>query len=156
MAKPKRKLTSAERAARKRRRRETEIIFVHGKQKPVKRLPTIEGMDVDEFIRRNADPIWLQQNEMWEYMEAAMVGGAAADVGLPSEPAEFAGDDDFPFGAIGNEIDDGIAFEAGENNADTGVPPGAARTEADGATGYSDGVGRISRPPPADTAGGDG
>ena len=26
------------------------------------------GMDVDEFIRRNADPIWLHQNEMWEYM----------------------------------------------------------------------------------------
>ena len=30
---------------------------------------TIEGMDVDEFIRHNADPIWLHQNEMWEYME---------------------------------------------------------------------------------------
>jgi len=26
-------------------------------------------MVVDEFIRRNADPIWLHQNEMWEYME---------------------------------------------------------------------------------------
>ena len=26
------------------------------------------GMDADEFIRRNADPIWLQLNEMWEYM----------------------------------------------------------------------------------------
>jgi hypothetical protein len=26
-------------------------------------------MDVDEFIRRNADPIWLHQNEMWEYMQ---------------------------------------------------------------------------------------
>ena len=25
-------------------------------------------MDVEEFIRRNADPIWLHQNEMWEYM----------------------------------------------------------------------------------------
>jgi len=23
---------------------------------------------VDEFIRRNADPIWLHQNEMWEYI----------------------------------------------------------------------------------------
>jgi hypothetical protein len=28
-------------------------------------------MDVDEFIRRNADPIWLHQNEMWEYMGLA-------------------------------------------------------------------------------------
>jgi hypothetical protein len=26
-------------------------------------------MDVDEFIRQNADPIWLHQNEMWEYIE---------------------------------------------------------------------------------------
>jgi hypothetical protein len=23
---------------------------------------------VDEFIRQNADPIWLHQNEMWEYL----------------------------------------------------------------------------------------
>jgi len=43
-------------------------IFVNGKQKRVKRPETIEGMDVDEFIRRNADPIWLHQNEMWEYI----------------------------------------------------------------------------------------
>jgi len=26
-------------------------------------------MDVDEFIRRNADPVWLHQNELWEYMD---------------------------------------------------------------------------------------
>ena len=44
-------------------------IFINGKQKRVKRPPTIDGMDVDEFIRRNADPIWLHQNEMWEYIE---------------------------------------------------------------------------------------
>ena len=43
-------------------------IFINGKQKRVKRQPTIDGLDVDEFIRRNADPIWLHQNEMWEYM----------------------------------------------------------------------------------------
>jgi len=43
-------------------------IFVNGKQKRVRRPPTIDGMDVDEFIRRNADPIWLHQNGMWEYM----------------------------------------------------------------------------------------
>lgn len=44
-------------------------IFVNGMQKRVKRPVTIDGMDVDEFIRRNADPIWLHQNEMWEYMD---------------------------------------------------------------------------------------
>jgi len=41
-------------------------IFVNGKQKRVKRPATIDGMDVDEFIRRNADPIWLHQNELRE------------------------------------------------------------------------------------------
>ena len=44
-------------------------IFINGKQKRVKRHPTIEGMDADEFVRRNADPIWLHQNEMWEYID---------------------------------------------------------------------------------------
>ena len=57
MAKPKRKLTAAQRRARKRRRKEFMTIFVHGKQKRVKRPATVEGLDVDEFIRQNADPI---------------------------------------------------------------------------------------------------
>jgi hypothetical protein len=71
MAKPKRKLTAAQRRARKIRRKEFMTIFIHGKQKRVRRPPTIDGMDVDEFIRRNADPIWLHQNEMWELMGEA-------------------------------------------------------------------------------------
>ena len=79
MAKPKRKLTPAEMAAKKRRRRETMIIFIHGKQKRVPRPPTIDGMDVDEFIRRNADPIWLVQNELWEYLDAGPAAAADAD-----------------------------------------------------------------------------
>lgn len=29
----------------------------------------IDGLPVDEFIARNADPIWLRQNEMWEFLE---------------------------------------------------------------------------------------
>lgn len=66
MGRRKRKLTAAEKAAKRLRRQETMIIFVNGKQKRVRRPPTIEGMDVEEFIRRNADPIWLQQNEMFE------------------------------------------------------------------------------------------
>jgi hypothetical protein len=68
MKKPKRKRTSAEKAAKKRRQKEYMTIFVNGKQKSVKRPPTIDGMDVEEFILRNADPIWLHQNEMWEYI----------------------------------------------------------------------------------------
>ena len=69
MAKPKRKLTAEEKAEKKRRREEYMTIFINGKQKRVKRPPTIDGMDPDEFTRRNADPIWLHQNEMWEYTD---------------------------------------------------------------------------------------
>ena len=69
MAKPKRKLTQAQKAAKKKRQKEYMTIFINGKQKRVKRPVTIDGLDVDEFIVRNADPIWLHQNEMWEYMD---------------------------------------------------------------------------------------
>jgi len=66
--KPKRKLTVAERKARRDRKLRCMTIFINGKQKRVLRPPKIEGMDADEFIRRNADSIWLHQNEMWEFM----------------------------------------------------------------------------------------
>ncbi len=66
MAKGKRKLTASEKAEKKRRQQEYMTIFINGKQKRVKRPPTIEGMDPDEFILRNADSIWLHQNELWE------------------------------------------------------------------------------------------
>lgn len=67
--KRKKKLTRAQKAEKKKRRAEYMTVFMNGKQKRIKRPPTIEGMDIDEFIRRNADPIWLHQNEMWELME---------------------------------------------------------------------------------------
>jgi hypothetical protein len=44
-------------------------VKLNGKQKRVKKPFTIDGMDVDEFIRRNADQIWLHENEMWEYID---------------------------------------------------------------------------------------
>jgi hypothetical protein len=43
-------------------------IFVNGKQKRVLRPQLIDGLDPEEFIRRNADPIWLHQNQKWEDM----------------------------------------------------------------------------------------
>jgi uncharacterized protein YnzC (UPF0291/DUF896 family) len=64
MGKGKRKLSAKEKAEKRRRRKEYMTIFVNGRQKRVKRPETIDSMDVDEFIRRNADPIWLHQNEM--------------------------------------------------------------------------------------------
>lgn len=68
-------------------------IFIGGKQKRVKRPPTVEGMDVDEFIRRNADPIWLHQHEMWEVLyEREMAEGIEApEISEESKP------DDVPF-----------------------------------------------------------
>ena len=69
MAKPKRKLTASQKRARKKRRKEFMTVFIHGKQKRVRRPPTIDGMNVDEFIMRNADPIWLHQNGLWEYLD---------------------------------------------------------------------------------------
>ena len=65
----KRKLTAAEKAEKKRRRELFETVFMGGKQKRVKRRqPLVEGIPQDDFIRRNADPISLHENEMWEHM----------------------------------------------------------------------------------------
>jgi hypothetical protein len=73
MAKVKKKLTPAQKKAKKKAKAERQKkymwVFINGKQVRVKRPETIDGMDMDEFIRRNADPIWLHQNEMWEYID---------------------------------------------------------------------------------------
>ena len=68
MRKQKEKLTPAQKAAKK-RQKEYMTVFMNGNQKRIKRPPTIDGMSVDDFIRSNADPILLHQNEMWEYIE---------------------------------------------------------------------------------------
>jgi hypothetical protein len=65
-ARPKRKPTVAERRARRERRKKFVTIFSNGKQKRLPRPPTIDGLPVDEFLARSADPIWLHQNELWE------------------------------------------------------------------------------------------
>lgn len=61
-------------------------IFVNGKQKRIRRPPTIDGIDADEFVLRNADPIWLHQNEMWELLNES---GTAEQV-APADPWEAA------------------------------------------------------------------
>jgi len=69
----KKKLTTAQKRARKiakaERQKKYMWVFMNGKQVRVKRPPTIEGIDADEYIQQNADPIWLHQNEMWEYIQ---------------------------------------------------------------------------------------
>ncbi len=42
---------------------------MNGKQVSVKRPPTTEGIEVEEYIQQKADPIWLHQYEKWEYIE---------------------------------------------------------------------------------------
>ena len=69
MSKRGRKLTSEQKAAKRRRRQEFMTVFVNGKQKRIKRPPTVDGLPLDEFVTRNADAIWLHQNEMWEYIQ---------------------------------------------------------------------------------------
>lgn len=91
MAKKKRKLTAREKADRAQRRREYMTVFIGGKMKRVRRPQQIDGMDPDEFIRRNADPIWLHQNEMWECLAVDDAAGATN-----SQPAKST-EEDAPF-----------------------------------------------------------
>ena len=78
----KRKKTAAEKRAKRERRRKFMTIFINGKQKLVPRPQLIDGLPVDEFIARNADPIWLHQNELWELMvpdDELRIGAGPAD-----------------------------------------------------------------------------
>ena len=86
MSRKKRKLTAAEKREKRRRPKEFMTIFVNGKQKRVKRPPTIDGMPVDEFIRRNADPIWLLQHEMWEELHEWTLENLYPPYGVPKPP----------------------------------------------------------------------
>ena len=59
------KLTAAQRRAKRERNRNFMTIFINGKQKRVRRPQTIDGLPVEEYIVRNADPIWLHENGLW-------------------------------------------------------------------------------------------
>lgn len=62
------KLTAAEKRMRRQRKAKHMTIFINGRQKRVPRPLLIDGMSEEEFTLRNADPIWLHQNELWWYM----------------------------------------------------------------------------------------
>jgi len=72
MAKVKKKLTPAQKRAKKaakaERQKKYQWVFMNGKQVRIKRPRTVDGISVDQFIEENADPIWLHQNELWELM----------------------------------------------------------------------------------------
>lgn len=84
MAKPKKKLAPA----RKREEAKFMTIFLNGKQKRVLRPVRVDGLDREEFILRNADPIWLHQIELRELMP---------DFSLDEGDATGADADDIPF-----------------------------------------------------------
>jgi hypothetical protein len=67
----------------RKRRKEYTTIFVHGKQKRVRRPVRIEGLDVDEFLLRNGDPVWFVQNEMVDDLHAREEGRADAEARRP-------------------------------------------------------------------------
>ena len=64
---PKRRRSAAEKRARRERRKRFMFVFINGKQKRVPRPALIDGLPVDEFFLRNADPIWLHENELWDW-----------------------------------------------------------------------------------------
>lgn len=74
MAKPKKKLTAAQRAAKKQRKKDFMIVFMNGKQVRVRRPPTIDGVDAEEFIRHNADPIWLHTHGEYDMLHERAMG----------------------------------------------------------------------------------
>jgi hypothetical protein len=82
-----RKLAAAEKAAKALRKAQFMFIFINGRQKRVRRPALIEGQSVEDFIASNADPLWLHQNEMWEYLSQDERGGSDAtadeDHGIP-------------------------------------------------------------------------
>ena len=59
-------------------------VFMNGKQVRVRREPTIDGMDVEDFIRENADPIWLHQNGYHELLHEREMEDKKEDAGEDS------------------------------------------------------------------------
>ena len=67
----KKKLSFEQQALKKARQKKFMTVFINGKQKRVRKPDTIDGLTTEEFIKANADPMWLHQNEMWEYIECS-------------------------------------------------------------------------------------
>jgi hypothetical protein len=67
-ANPKRRRTAVEKRACRERKQKYMTIFINGRQKRVPRPRLIQGLPVEKFIARNADPIGLHENELWEFM----------------------------------------------------------------------------------------
>ena len=65
----KRKLTPREKAEKKRRRELYEYVFIHGKQKRIRKEPQVDGIPRDEWLAQNAGPIELHGQGLWHLIE---------------------------------------------------------------------------------------
>lgn len=68
----KKKMTAKQKADKRRRKAETMIIFLNGKQKRVKKPSYYD--EQNEFERQNADPLYWHLNEEWENIETEESG----------------------------------------------------------------------------------
>ncbi|WP_444912236.1 hypothetical protein [Microbulbifer sp. PAAF003] len=80
MTKVRNKLTTVQKREKAERQKKYMWVFMSGKQVRVKRPPTIDGMDVDMYIERNADPIWLHENGMREVLHAREMDESNDDI----------------------------------------------------------------------------
>lgn len=54
--------------AKAERQKKYQWVFMNGKQVRIRRPETIDGLDSYEYIRKNADDIWLTQNGYYEIL----------------------------------------------------------------------------------------
>jgi hypothetical protein len=73
-----------------------ETYFVRGKMKR-RRIRLIDGLDADEWIRRNADDVFLVQEGYYEVLHERENERAAFDAPSPMVPSEESEDDSVPF-----------------------------------------------------------
>jgi hypothetical protein len=85
----KRKLTSAEKAERKRRKALFTTVFQNGKMKRIPRIdPLVEGVPLSEFMLQNGNVAELMEHKMWEHLPRIEANSSE----INTEP-----DDDIPF-----------------------------------------------------------
>ena len=80
---PKKRRTPEQRkaraAAKKERQAKFQWVMMNGRQVRIPRPQLVEGLPVEEFIARNADPIWLLQNGEYEALDASQCENDALD-----------------------------------------------------------------------------
>jgi len=65
MTRRKNKLSATRRTEKRQPREQFTTVMMSGRQTRMRRPPTVEGIDVEEFFRRNATAVELHQEELW-------------------------------------------------------------------------------------------